>query len=405
MRIGADKVVVHSRRESGAALLLMLTVLILAGVALFLSLQDSGRQGAAAGGIHNAKTLSQARYAIMASALADDNRPGSLPCPDNDGSGTAALFAGDQCPEYFFRLPHRTLDMVRPLDASGESLWYALDPAFRRQTANTNQSPLNPDTTSSITLNNQEGYAGVIIAPGPPAGAHQDDRDKSDEREQYLEAANRFNDDEFEDCTGILDCNDRVIGIRVDPLFHPVQRRVLSVIASALEDFHEDRGYLPRPADFGDPALQCRPDNRLGLIPLEAPVVGAESGEGECEGGEQLTKENFDRGEDFDWLQNNEWFQFVVYRLHDQCTHDIEQCEDGDLEIDEDGGFAAVLGGAGRTLTDQARGPGSDVSDYLDQMPNIDPDTEKYVGYPLSTDDDDPSKHNNDVFSGVRMVP
>src|SRR4051794_10591897 len=53
--------------------------------------------------------LDYARQALIGRAVADANRPGSLPCPDGDDDGSADLFVGSSCPSYIGRLPWRTL--------------------------------------------------------------------------------------------------------------------------------------------------------------------------------------------------------------------------------------------------------------------------------------------------------
>jgi hypothetical protein len=93
-----------------------------------------------------AAALAQAKDALIGRAAADDNRPGSLPCPDFDNGtinplntsndGTADLLNGIECPSYIGRLPWRTLGLPDLRDGSGERLWYALSRAFRDDTDN-----------------------------------------------------------------------------------------------------------------------------------------------------------------------------------------------------------------------------------------------------------------------------
>ena len=58
-----------------------------------------------------AEALAQAKAALIGRAISDSSSPGSLPCPDADGDGSADLFAGNQCPSYIGRLPWKTLGL------------------------------------------------------------------------------------------------------------------------------------------------------------------------------------------------------------------------------------------------------------------------------------------------------
>jgi hypothetical protein len=114
--------------------------------------------------------LEEAREALIGRALADANRPGSLPCPDNDDDGSADLFTGSACPSYLGRLPWRTLGIGDLRDAAGERLWYALSPGFRDHPF---APALNSDTRGTLEVysNNKmrlvtsQGVA-VVFAPG-----------------------------------------------------------------------------------------------------------------------------------------------------------------------------------------------------------------------------------------------
>ncbi len=93
--------------------------------------------------------LEYARQALIGRALADANRPGSLPCPDSDDDGSADLFTGSQCPSYLGRLPWRTLGVGDLRDAQGERLWYALSANFRDHPL---APVLNSDTRGTLTV-------------------------------------------------------------------------------------------------------------------------------------------------------------------------------------------------------------------------------------------------------------
>lgn len=118
--------------------------------------------------------LAQAKEALIGSAVSDDNRPGSLPCPDTDDDGVEELFSGSNCPSYIGRLPWKTLGLPEPRDADWERPWYMLSPQFRDNAA---IEPLNTDTLGDVSVYSGNGSTllttqavAVVLAPGGPIG-------------------------------------------------------------------------------------------------------------------------------------------------------------------------------------------------------------------------------------------
>ncbi len=93
--------------------------------------------------------LEEARHALIGRAVSDASRPGSLPCPDGDGDGSADLFTGSSCPTYLGRLPWRTLGIGDLRDEHGEPLWYALSPNFRDHPM---APAINSDTRGTLAV-------------------------------------------------------------------------------------------------------------------------------------------------------------------------------------------------------------------------------------------------------------
>src|SRR5688572_8050210 len=106
--------------------------------------------------------LDEARQALIGRAIADANRPGSLPCPDGDDDGSADLFVGSACASYIGRLPWRTLGIGDLRDDAGERLWYVLSPAFRDHPS---APPLNSDTRGTLMVYSNTS-ARVVTAQG-----------------------------------------------------------------------------------------------------------------------------------------------------------------------------------------------------------------------------------------------
>jgi hypothetical protein len=156
----------HERGQT--LLLLMLMLSFCAVLFVYGSTSEMGRSIKAENRTRDA--LEQARQALIGRAVADANRPGSLPCPDTNDDGSADLFVGSSCPSYIGRLPWRTLGIGDLRDESGERLWYALSLNFRDHPS---APPLNSDTkgtlvvhhTSPATPLTTQGIA-VVFAPG-----------------------------------------------------------------------------------------------------------------------------------------------------------------------------------------------------------------------------------------------
>ncbi len=104
---------------------------------------------------------------------APNARPGELPCPDIDNSGTdpGACVVGA-----IGRVPWRTLGIPEPKDSSGETLWYAISGPFRNFSMSA--VPITSDTLGTLTVHSNPGNTtatattlttqavAVIFAPG-----------------------------------------------------------------------------------------------------------------------------------------------------------------------------------------------------------------------------------------------
>lgn len=157
-----------ARRQCGAVLMLLLMLVAVGALAVFVSGLNRATVQLERDRITN-EALAQAKEALIGRAASDENRPGSLPCPDlvtnipgsnipNDG--IADLLAGTDCPSYIGRLPWRTLKLPDLRDGDGERLWYELSPGFRDSIAS---EPLN-DVATIGTLDGG-GVAAKIYAP------------------------------------------------------------------------------------------------------------------------------------------------------------------------------------------------------------------------------------------------
>jgi hypothetical protein len=148
--------------QRGFGLALFLVILVLGTVAVLLSTPNLASLKVDRDKVTE-RALAQAKAALIGRAARDDARPGSLPCPDTDGDGTADLFAGNDCPAYIGFLPWRTLGLPELRDGSGERLWYALSPSFRDNPA---AEPINSDKRADIEMQSASGasIAGDLVA-------------------------------------------------------------------------------------------------------------------------------------------------------------------------------------------------------------------------------------------------
>lgn len=127
------------------------------------------------------QTLQIAREALLARAVAEDNTPGTLPCPSPDESGSSVTECVPNSTGVVGRLPWKSLGTLPLLDGDGECLWYALSvpqrngvPGQCRDDSHDGESlcsslpatpPINAATSPTLEANGQQVVA-IIFAPG-----------------------------------------------------------------------------------------------------------------------------------------------------------------------------------------------------------------------------------------------
>ena len=162
-------------KQRGAALLVMLTVLVL-GVAWFgVSQLAATSNFAAAARDRNADTLGRAKTALIGyvaqrAARSGENNPGRLPCPEAPGSAGGAnegVAAGNCTLPAIGRFPWRTLGIEKLVDAATEPLWYAVSPGWALVPPGTTTLTINPNSTGQLAVDGESNAAvALIIAPG-----------------------------------------------------------------------------------------------------------------------------------------------------------------------------------------------------------------------------------------------
>lgn len=223
-------------RQRGVALLVMLALLGVVAALLVASLTTSpaheqNRQAEAA------RAMGMIRDALIARAASDVNRPGSLPCPDYDGNGTAD---GSLCTSpYIGWVPWQTLDLPDLRDAAGQRFWYALSAEFRDHSI---LGALNSETTGSLTLNGDPmiKYVAIILSPSAPLASQNRDPSNTDAaavRAQYLDGSNNDGDTNYVTNVASATFNDHVLAITHDALMPVVEQRVARQARECLRQF------------------------------------------------------------------------------------------------------------------------------------------------------------------------
>lgn len=267
-------------KQQGIALLVFVTILATAAAAVTVTALNRSSQN-----IHIARdkitaaALAQAKEALISRAVTDENRPGSLPCPDTNNDGIAELFVGSNCPSYIGRLPWRTLGLPEINDGSRERLWYVLSDHFRD---NAGAEPINSDTLGNRQLYAPDGTTlltdqatAIIFSAGDVLTGQNRDANSSAFclatggniprnrcANNYLETANGINNATQ---TGpfiagpILDANrntilnDHLLFITRDNIFPTVEKIVGKRIRELLNVKRTTWGVFPFAAPFGNP--------------------------------------------------------------------------------------------------------------------------------------------------------
>ena len=158
--------------QSGAALIIFVTLLVLAITSLFLS-QINVDKLQIATQKQTASVLAQAKEALLGFALTyAETHPGEqagyLPCPDKDGDGSADTPCSTTAYSVIGRFPWRTLGLPPLRDGSGECLWYAVSGTYKD-----NPKQILTKTTKGLFIvkningdNLSSGTIAIIFAPG-----------------------------------------------------------------------------------------------------------------------------------------------------------------------------------------------------------------------------------------------
>ena len=260
----------HTKKtQRGAALMVMLVIVVMAMAAALVSSLSSSAQKSARQQ-KTAAALAQAKEALIGRAISDDNRPGSLPCPDINDDGVVDGVAGN-CTSYIGRFPWKTLELPDIGDGDGERLWYVLSPSFKD---NPSSEPLNsvpPNLWADpLTLGAETNVVAIIFAPGVPLSG-QNGR-PSNNIADHMEGENAGSDAIYATGLASESFNDHALSITRANLMGAVEKRVVAEARKLLTGFYANSSsvaasrYFPYAATLGtnSPTIGLR----RGLLPV-----------------------------------------------------------------------------------------------------------------------------------------
>lgn len=268
----------NARPRQGGAILFALLVGSLFGIAAYLSIAGGKRPTSPhPPGVAVQSTLAQAREALISRAAADDNRPGSLPCPDlltdtpslanAPGDGKADMLTRNQCPSHVGWLPWVTLGIPQPLDDRHGTLWYVIAPGLHDDDS---AMPINSDKPTGLALNGSGEIAALLIAARAPLpGQKRPSRDPGDHIEGQWQNGTRLDYVRSANAD-----NDAILPIARAELIAAVEQRIAHRIRHCLSAHARQVGRYPWPAPLTANQRQGQRDSLFGRIALTQPTDG-----------------------------------------------------------------------------------------------------------------------------------
>lgn len=286
-------------KHRGAALILFALFLVLITTGSFFAYFDSV-QFKQDRNSRTAEALAFAKVGLIGVAITDNERPGSLPCPDSDNDGDAELLLDGECPVYIGRFPWRTLGTGDLHDGHSERLFYALSPSHRNDSA---VEPLNSDSAGSITIDGIGDYVAIIFSAGMALSGQTR---PSNQVIDYLEGENANGDDVY---TALINqnSNDQLLGVGRTELMDKVKMRIIREVLGSSEPPSIARGlsfYYSTYAQYPDA------DITGDGFADEGELVGIPSYQGH-------SNDSLEFSSIRDMLVNNQWLSLLSYRVEE----------------------------------------------------------------------------------------
>ena len=340
----------NQQTQRGAVLMVMLVILIVGGSALLLnSLSNTSLRTER--DKKTADALAQAKEALIGYA-ANNDPPGRLPCPENTvfiGTSTE----GQQISNCgngvsIGRLPWRTLGVGPIRDSSGEPLWYAISPGFRKPLITS--PPINSDSLAQLTIDGVPNSAvAIIFSAGPPINGQirpVPTALAALDPAQYLELSNNVaNSTAFVSNGPSTTFNDRLLIVTHSDLFRVVEKRVAKEVVNSLNEYYCGAGnvnpaggclavggnrFYPRPADFTD--ANCLGNFSIASMPIATSCPSSALNKGRIPAHPatdwDITSLLYGSNSSL-WFQKNGWREVVFYAVATTCADGTTNCGGG----------------------------------------------------------------------------
>jgi hypothetical protein len=284
---------IPARGQRGFALIAIISLFVLMSAYLLLKQFNASSGFVADNRNYNAKVLNQAKQALIGyvaqhAALASEDNPGRLPCPEAAGYYGDPVQEGIAAPNCTLpavgRLPWRTLGLDKLVDSASEPLWYVVSPSWALSNSTTPPltTNINSNSLGQLTVDGvASDSVALIISPGKPftvqavAGcaawsqAHPTTAGTLDLR-NYLECENATSpaDANFVTTGPSTSFNDQVLRVTTADLVPQIEaaiaKRIEREIVPALKTVYADpiwgsgisaaKPLFPYPAPFGNPS-------------------------------------------------------------------------------------------------------------------------------------------------------
>ncbi|MES9843043.1 MAG: hypothetical protein ABW131_00235 [Candidatus Sedimenticola sp. 6PFRAG5] len=393
-----------NRRQKGAVLLVLLTILVLGAVTLFFS-QLKYVDTTYIQYQRSDEVLQEARGALIGWALTHENQPGLFPVPDLPGDGD--YDGQSDCPAGAINSSHLLGQLpwkayaapcvdsrggtgAHLKDASGASLWYAVTrnllyefgyPVINSQLADSSSGWITVRDNSGAVLSDR--VAAVVIAPGV-ALQGQERIGAASPASQFLDSvtigatiySNANFDSDFIRADESDNFNDRLEFITIDELMVMIERKVAVKVRGCLDDYAAvsgDKYPWAAPLDGASaPGYAGVYNSGFGRLPDS---LNIESSPGVVDPAMQLTWQPADCFSGMAYWNN--WREMVFYQVAPGYQPGSgASCPDC-LTLNGSGAFRAMVVVAGQRLAGQNRSSNSDqgeITNYL-EGDNADADT------------------------------
>jgi hypothetical protein len=300
-----------SKQQRGAMLImLMFIIALLMSAYLLQNLNPASLKLTREQKTHAA--LSEAKAVLIGRAIMDQNRPGSLPCPDADNNGSADFLAGNHCKPYIGRFPWRTLGIHPLQDGHGEPLWYTLSTNYRDD----DSAIVNSSIAGTLSVDTRNDIVAIIFSVGAPLAGQVGRPSKN--HFDYLEGENADADTTFSNIQSSSQ-NDRLIIVSRSELMQQVEKRVLGDAANALQKYFANPAHAYFPYATLENNGMC--DSHLltsGFVPVpypqdcpvsSLPDIGA-------------------------WFKDNGWMSLMRYEVAPACVQTSSNCSGASFIVD-----------------------------------------------------------------------